>query len=368
MNRKLTLQFLFILIFGYTSAQVNNCEQSLTQADAEFNAGHFFGIPSILSSCLQSGFSNEQKVRAYLLLTQTYLILDDPISAEDSYLKLLKADPEYVANPARDPIDVYYLSKKFTSTPVLTPHFRLGFNFSRPHTIYELNTSGYDLDKKNVFKIGFQFGAGLDWNINNNWSFCGEFNYANKSFKKITNGYSINDSQEFTERHNGFDIPIYIKYSYDSGKIRPFAYAGFAFNILASSKASLIFDDNTPSNPSVGIKENSGATETLTSKRKLFNHSLVVGAGIKYKIGKDFLYGDVRYMLGLSNMTIPDKNYYTSDGSFDPSVPFYQFVSDFFRLDNLAFSVGYIHPIYNPRKKSKGLFGDFKKKNLNLSE
>jgi len=95
----------------------------------------------LLKPCLDNGFSREQKVRAYLLLTQSYLILDDPISAENSYLQLLKADPEYVANPARDPVDVYYLSKRFTTTPLFTPNFQMGINTSLPRTIYSLNTS-----------------------------------------------------------------------------------------------------------------------------------------------------------------------------------------------------------------------------------
>jgi hypothetical protein len=58
-------------------------------------------------------------------------------------------------------------------------------------------------------------------------------------------------------------------------------------------------------------------------------------------------------MAGLSNFTKADKNYYAQSGAFDPSITYYQFVSDFFRLDNLSLSIGYIHPIYNPRKKVK---------------
>src|SRR6267154_5304702 len=121
------LAMIFIFLLGVSrsnlSAQDNNCEQTLSLAAAEFEAGRFYGLPDILKSCLAKGFSTEQKIRAYLLLTQTYLILDNPTAAENSYLQLLKADPEYVANPVRDPIDVYYLSKKFTTTPIFNPYF-----------------------------------------------------------------------------------------------------------------------------------------------------------------------------------------------------------------------------------------------------
>lgn len=370
MNRNYVLIFFILLSFAIQShAQVKDCEQTLNQADDEFKAGRFFGIPSLLKPCLESGFTNEQKVRAYLILTQAYLILDDPISAENSYLKLLEADPEFVANPARDPIDVYYLSKKFTSTPVFTPHVRLGLNTSQPRTIYELNTSGIPLDSKDVFKVGFQIGAGIDWNLNSNWSICTELNYSGKSFKKETRAFAQNDFQELTERQGWFDIPFYVKYSTDSGRVRPFGYIGFAVNLIISAKASLIFDNYTPSNPSDGIKQTTGPTENIYYKRNFFNQSLVFGGGAKYKIGKDFLYADLRYMAGLSNVTKPSELYYSASGTFDPTITNYQYLSDFFRLDNLSVSIGYIHPIYDPRKKTESSWKNlFRKKSKTAKE
>jgi len=364
MNRRLYYIFFIYFIFSIPAlSQDTNCEQVLTQADDEFQAGRFYSIPSMLKSCLDGGFSNEQKVRAYLILTQTYLILDDPIAADDSYLKLLKADPEYVANPARDPIDVYYLSKKFTTTPVFTPHIRIGFNVSQSRVIEEINTSGTPLNNKAILKPGVQFGIGLDWNINNHWSLCTEANFAYKSFKEEGKGYSRNDVQIMQENHSGFDIPLYVKYSDDSGKIRPFGYAGFALNLLSSAKVSLEFTDNSV-NTEVGIKQISVNNENVLYKRNFFAQSLVLGGGVKYKLGRDFVYADLRYMAGLTNLTKAEVNYYGKNDEFDPSITNYQFVSDFFRLDNLSLSFGYIHPIYDPRKKTKPrLTGLFKKKN-----
>src|SRR5260221_14499918 len=135
MQKRIPLFVFFLCVLGSKlSAQVSGCEQTLNRASVEFEAGRFFDLPAILTPCLDNGFSKEQKIRAYLLLTQAYLVLDNPTAAENSYLQLLKADPEYIANPIRDPIDVYYLSKKFTSTPICTPHFRAGLNTSISRT------------------------------------------------------------------------------------------------------------------------------------------------------------------------------------------------------------------------------------------
>jgi len=356
MNRVILLFVFFsALFFDCASAQDKNCEQTLNQADDEFNAGRFYEIPFLLKACIENGFTNEQRVRAYLILTQTYLILDDPKSADDSYLKLLNADPEYVANPARDPIDVYYLSKKFTSTPIFTPHIRSGLNISRPRIIQEVTTSGIPLDRREIFQVGFQVGVGLDWNIDNHWSICGEGNFSFKSFSRETKGYSKNDVQEMNEKHTGFDIPLYVKYSDDSGKIRPFGYVGFALSLLTSANVSLKFDNSTPSNSEIGIKQTSGPTENVFFKRNALNRSLVIGGGVKYKLSRDFVFADLRYMAGLSNFTKSSTNFYNEADLFDPSITNYQYVSDFFRLDNLAISIGYIHPLYNPRKKAKSI-------------
>ena len=142
--RNLLAGFFLITCSSQILAQGSECDpiQTLSHAESEFSAGHFYAIPSILQKCLQGqGFSREQKVRAYLLLSQVYLVIDDPIAAEDSYLKLLKAEPEYVADENKDPIDVVYLSKKFTATPIFTPHLRAGVNTTFFRSIYSISYS-----------------------------------------------------------------------------------------------------------------------------------------------------------------------------------------------------------------------------------
>jgi len=349
------LAMIFIFLLGvsrsYLNAQNTECEQTLNLAAAEFEAGRFYGLPEILKSCLAKGFSTEQKIRAYLLLTQTYLILDDPTAAENSYLQLLKADPEFVANPVRDPIDVYYLSKKFTSTAIFTPHFRLGVNTSLPRTIYSLGTSSAvdSLSKNKTYKIGFQIGGGVDWNIDDQWSLCLGVNYSKKNFKSSFFDNNAGYQGTFTEKQDWFDIPLYLKYSFiDSGKIRPFAYAGISANLLVASKLSPEGSDKDA--PTIGATQVSQSPDiSITSMRNFFNTSLVIGGGTKYKVGKNFFYVDLRYMAGLTNIA--------KNGEFNPLLVKFQYQSDFFRLDNLSLSFGYVKPLYDPRKKKKAVSG-----------
>ncbi len=344
------LSFVFLFFFS-ARAQNLECEQSLAQATAEFEAGRFYSISNILKPCLEKGFTKEQRVRAYLLLTQAYLVLDDPISAEDSYLKLLKADPEYIANPSHDPIDVYYLSKKFTTTPIFTPHFHAGGNISVPRIIHSVSTNpAPDVISKNL-KVGYQFGAALDWNIDSRWSLSIGADYSFKNFK--TNFSNINgaDTKTFIANQDWIDVPIYLKYSIDTGRIRPFVYAGLAANILFGSKLSPVYLDV---NGATQIPS-TGPDESLTFKMNTFNRSFLFGGGVRVKQGINFFYVDVRYMAGMSNVVNPKLNYYDANGNFDPNLTKYSYVSDLYRLDNFLISVGFVKPIYDPRKKRKAV-------------
>src|SRR5687767_6035217 len=110
-------------------AQDESCELTLAHASEEFQGGHFYSIPSILSPCLDK-FTPEQQQRAFVLLTQTYLLLDDPYSAKHSYLRILRANPEFVADEDLHPSDFVYFSKKFISTPVFAWFVKAGANVS----------------------------------------------------------------------------------------------------------------------------------------------------------------------------------------------------------------------------------------------
>src|SRR5574339_343299 len=62
--------------------QEANCQAKLSDAENNFVAGKFYGIPSLLQSCLDDGgFSREEQVRVYMLLSQVYLLTDDPSNA-----------------------------------------------------------------------------------------------------------------------------------------------------------------------------------------------------------------------------------------------------------------------------------------------
>ncbi|MTI38954.1 hypothetical protein, partial [Fulvivirga lutimaris] len=167
----------FSLIVGLLSilnpafAQRSNCAETLNQAQQQFDDGHLYSIPSILKPCLDNGFNKTQKIEAFLILTRTYLLIDDPISAEDSYLKLLALDPEYKIDRENDPVDIVYLDEKFTTTPIFILFGRIGLNASNASEISNYGVDNTDLTRESYNAVlGFNLGGGTELNITDNFS------------------------------------------------------------------------------------------------------------------------------------------------------------------------------------------------------
>ena len=154
------------------------------------------------------------------------------------------------------------------------------------------------------------------------------------------------------EKQRWLDVPVYVKYADSQGDVRPYVYAGYAVNLLLGSKATLSYSNFDAQGTTSVITD--PADEKLTYKRNRLNRSFVVGGGLRYKVGKNFVTADLRYMAGLSNLVKEEANYY-KDGSFElaNSATLTRWVGDFFRLDNVSLSVGFVKPLYDPRRIKK---------------
>ena len=335
---------------GY--AQFDQCEQQLNSATDEFNAGRFYGIPGMLKGCIDRGFSREQRQRAFLLLTQVYLLLDDPIGAEDSYLNVLRANPEYETNPDVDPIDVVYLSRKFTASPIFSVYGRVGGNTSIVRVLHEVSpySGPVAVDTKYSLQGGYQVAVGLDWNINEYLALNGEFSFLATSYRKTQTQRFGLDVEEFVDRQKWFQVPVSVKYMDHIGRFRPYGFAGYALNFLTTDNGEiLIKNQNLSPNPgeSNTITEAQSPTLDFTDQRRKLTYSLFVGGGVRYKWKLDYLFAEMRYSFAM-NRIVDETKVYNS-----PNVFQYGHVDDYFRLDQWSVSVGFVRPLYKPRKLKK---------------
>jgi len=339
-----------LLLSTLARAQVSSCEETLNSARNELAQGHLYGIPALLKPCLDRGFNKSQKIEAYWLLTRTYLLIDDPISAEDSYLKLLSLDPEYDIDEERDPVDVVYLSEKFTTTPIFILFAKTGVNLTQPNVIHNFGVDNTDFSSESYSnKIGFNLAAGSEFNMSDNFSLGLEFQIAFQNYSYSNNLFN-NDLQRFDENLTVVNVPIYFKYRFKVNKFTPFVYAGFSNDLILNSQAELELIDRELATGDENSSEFSvtGPEIGLTEQRNFYNYSVIGGIGANYRIGYNYLFVDIRYAFGLTNIVNIDNQYDNPELLYR-----YGYVDDYKRLSNIMISVGYIYPLYKPRKKSE---------------
>ena len=356
--RKSLLKFygcaLLCLAFQTQGVSQRACTETLNQAQDEFEEGHLYVIPSMLKDCLDKGLTDEERIQAYWLLTQTYLVIDDPISAENSYLELLKLDPEYVIDEENDPIEIVYLSKKFTTTPIFEfTIFKAGVNFSKPSIIHEYGIYGSNSTKEHYsWGTRYQMGPAAAFNINADFSLNLELLFSLKQYSSITSLFPDDSSKyvdvlEYNEKQTWVDIPLYVRYQKTYGKWTPYVYGGASFNFLLSAKASTIFDNNELS----GTNSSDINDKKISDQRQMFNTSWLAGIGTRYRVGYRYFSLEARYNGGLTNVLNTGNQYLNTDRVYNSELLFKNpRVDSDFRMNSISIMAGYVWPLYKPRR------------------
>lgn len=371
----------FCTVFCYYSALSQQvCSEKLSKAEDEFDEGHLYTIPNLLSDCLERGFTKEEKIRAYRLLTITYLYLDRLEKADQSYLQLLRLNPEFEPNDQIDPLDLFYFHDQYITTPVFSINvLRIGTNFSYVNVINNYNADGIqdnwgvffpdelesdsrNYDRNYASSAGFHLGTGLEYGINKNFSIGADLLISLKSFQfreQLLGGVA---DISFDENQWWVNTPLFLKFNFPNVKYKPYILGGFSLDFLFFSTASnlnAIWRRETQGGDQE-ISPTTGANLQIQDKRGFFNYSVLAGAGIKRKIGVNYLSFEVRYTSGLTNLSdtkdkFPSGDYEGIPGFNDEEAIFYNYnyVDNDFSLNNLSFLINYTKPIYKPRKKRR---------------
>lgn len=365
------LAALIVFLFAFSIYEVRSqtvCSQVLAEAQQDFDQGHFYGIAGKLKDCIDGGFNKAQKIEAYKLLTITYLYIDDPIGAESSYLELLKLDPEHNVDPSIDPIEVVYLNEKFTTTPFFTIQvFKAGVNYTKPLVINNYGADNTSMtNEKYEGNVGYTFGAGIDYNLSDYFSLGLELSFERRSYS-YSNIVFQNDPQGYRENLLGLSVPLFLRFTYPGKKWYPYIYGGYALKVnLASRFTDLNLNNVTPAKgdtPKTEQQVNVPDLTDATDLRNTLNTALVAGIGVKYRLNYEYISFDIRLDAGMLNHTNEDKRFLlTNENPTDLQEPStipttLGIVMDDIRINDLSFTVGFVKPLYKPRKKVSGVKG-----------
>ncbi len=344
-------------MFQSLDLQAQDCERKLKIAREKYIDGHLRDIPTLLNGCLNNGFTPKQRENAYELMVLSHLFLDDNEGAENNLIKLLTANPDYRPSPL-DPPEYIYFFNNFRVDPVFGYGFILGPNFTLLKDVEYLTvgssklldvTSNGGLGLGGMFAFDMKIIKKVELNVNFGFS-SKRFKIKEELYTATLEGGHFNTIQS-TERQFWMDIPVTIKYGIKSNRnFYAYIQGGVAFHKLLGDKLELtraIVEGRIVDGPAVPIL----ADPNHVSLRKNEHYSLIVGAGLKYKVAMG-LYAvvDLKYYSGLTQLA--NKEAAINER---PVLNYkYGYADNYFNQSTLSLSFGIAKMIYKPKRIKRG--------------
>lgn len=334
MKHILLIGLLIITWFVNLNAQVL-CSEKLIQAQRRFDEGLLDEIPQLLESCINSGFTKEERLNAQKLLVLTYLFRNDSQNADDEMLQFLKSFPEYSISPS-DPKEFVNLYNTYRTHPILRIEPFLGLNYSMPFVLEHFGVG--DLNQ-NVpeYSSGFGISAGANYTDRLKEKLDGSFglsvHYSRVDyFYQVFNYTFINGT--YSEIYVG--LPVSVRYYF--GKRSTFIKAGIETSFLLSSKNSLNRGFNTGSDDIIG-------TVDLTGYHRRIDIRPILGVGFSPKFGNIKLLVDAGFRMGTIAPVKKDLRY-SNEEAFEK----FFFIEDKWVFNHLYLNISYIFSVYKPVK------------------
>ena len=328
---------------GLYAQATSTCAEKLKTAQSYFDKGQVELIPSLLKDCLKSGFKKEEELTAYKLLIQTFLLSDKLGLADSTMLEFLKKNPEYVLSPT-DHSSFVYLYNNFQVKPVVQIGIHAGTNipfltfvapnptFGEPvKSKFSRNIINLYISVESKFKINEKLEVGLEAGFS-------QLKFANKT----TAGFT---SISYSESQQRIEVPVSASYTFASfGKFTAYGRlgAGAAFTLGVTGIASY-----TPTDDNNKINSRTGENLIRKDSRASIDYFGQAGAGIKYKIPKGFLFGELRSNFGIREQNVPGgSTVSTMEGYYLAGEPN-------FRLNAVNINIGYTYIFYKPTKRKE---------------
>lgn len=342
-----------LLVSQHIYAQVeekSDCVIKLEQAQTKYNQGRIQDVEPLISDCLNSDeFSKAEKSTALKLLTLSYIFLKENELAEESMLRLLQTNHEFVINEAIDPSEFINLYNKYRTEQLISIGVLGGLSIANP-IITQLNST-QDLSTSRQsygFSLGFRVSANAEYKLFDHWYANPELGFAQIAITKFDEGEKIasgGHNSEFNGELNFsiIEMPLMIQYQFFEGKFRPYATAG----IVPQFYFSASYPGDVTSNSIEGSPEVSLGTVNLNNELNRFNLAATISGGIKLNVPTGFINARLRYSYGLLQV-------FKETSALEPSDP--NLIWDLnesldgFRLQDLTISVGYTYNIFIPKK------------------
>jgi opacity protein-like surface antigen len=307
-----------------------------------YDQGRLQELSGIVQACIENGFTKQERVEAYKLLTLAYIYQEEPEKADESMLSLLRTDPYFEINETSDPAEFIALYRTFRTYPIYRAGMKLGVNLSFPG-IKERVIAVEGANVSYSPKINFQFGAAFEIPLTSRIILAPEFNFQLKSFyfdldKDL--GGDLENTTEGPEKQSWLSIPILVQYDLiPDSKFNPFVAVGISTDYLVASSISL---------NRVAVNAAASPQRAFDVDRNSLNFGLLLSAGAKYKIGGGMLLAEIRYSHGLLEVSDRDRVFSNSILLFD-----YGYADSVFKVNTISATIGYVFNVFKPKKLNR---------------
>src|SRR5688572_11347741 len=220
---------LLILISGVLSCSVlaqSTCTQTLRTARSTYDQGRLHELPVLLDGCIKSGFTQQERVEAYKLLTLAYIYLEEPKKADEAMLNLLRTDHYFEINEATDPAEFVALYKTFRTNPIYRLGGKIGVNASQPNVVEAVEANEGTSEYK--YRISVQFHIAADIPLTNTLTFCPELGLMQRSFKyeNVLNQQDTTFTTTAIEKQTWLSLPLTLQYTFPKIRFKPYIGIG----------------------------------------------------------------------------------------------------------------------------------------------
>ena len=344
MNKSLLITTLVgITIFSWhTSKSQSTCAQTLRTARSTYDQGRLHELPALLEGCLRNGFTKQEKVEAYKLLTLTYIYLEEPGQADATMLKLLHTDPYFELNETADPAEFIALYRTFRTWPIYRMGAKVGVNATMPSIVSYVDAlEGVTARYKPA--INFQAGVVFELPLSDKLTLNPELYFQLRSFhydSTVGLDTTLVNTSEGTESQSWLSLPISLQYApSNKSRLNPYVSVGVSVDYLLNASLTMNrirINANSTQERTFGVKED----------RSNINLSAIASAGIKAKLGGGYVVSELRFIYGIKK--INDK---TAAFSIDDYLLFDNgYADNIMKLNSIAVTAGYVYNVFNPKK------------------
>lgn len=342
--RKLLLLGITLSLFSIRAFSQTACTQTLRQARTVYDEGRLHELPAMLESCIRNGFTDDEKTEAYRLLILAYIYLDEPEKADQTMLALLQHNHEFQINPEADPAEFISLYHTFRTKPIFRWGLRVGGTYSfinvlNSYGVHDLSSSTASYEGNPSFEAAVIFEKDLTERIIGQ----AEIAYTNNKSTYVNDNFIDDDGLPYAkvtsiETQTWLNLNLLGQYKImPDSKLNPHVILGPSIRYLFGDEAKI--ETEFPK----GGEQASGANEDLAGFRNKLNLSVIAGAGIKRKLGKQYLMAEIKYSYGLMNTT----STHNDNGKLSA---YYGFSLNDATVSYVSVSIGLLFQQFNPKK------------------